>query len=82
MPHGRFHLFSTEIKGDDDGANRFCNLVNARITDITGPKGLLVDRLREVLVRLRDNPAWYDDLENDCPDLKIDGQIFLKELNA
>ena len=76
------YLLSTEIKGDYDGANRFCNLVNALIKDIRGPKGLLVDRLREVLVRLRGNPEWYDDLENDCPDLKIDGQIFLKELNA
>ena len=79
---GVSYLLSTEIKGDYDGANRFCNLVNARIKDITGPESLLVDRVWEVLVRLRDNPAWYDDLENDCPDLKIDGQIFLKELNA
>jgi hypothetical protein len=73
---------STEIKGDYDGANRFCNLVNARMKDIKGPESLLVDRVREFLVRLRDNPAWYDDLENDYPDLKIDGQIFLMELNA
>ena len=79
---GVSYLLSTEIKGDYDGANRFYNLVNALIKDIRGPKSLLVDRVREVLVRLRDNPAWYDDLENDCPDLKIDGQIFLKELNA
>ncbi len=50
--------------------------------DIKGPESLLVDRVREFLVRLRDNPAWYDDLENDYPDLKIDGQIFLMELNA
>ena len=56
--------------------------MNALMKDIRGPKGLLVDRLREVLVRLRGNPEWYDDLENDCQDLKIDGQIFLKELNA
>ena len=79
---GVSHLLSTEIKGDYDGANRFCNLVTARMKDIKGPKGILVDRVREVLVRLRDNPEWYDDLENDCPDLKIDGQIFLMELNA
>ncbi len=79
---GVSYLLSTEIKGDYDGANRFCNLVNARIKDIPDPKSLLVDRVGEVLVRRRDNPAWYDDLENDRPDLKIDGQIFLKELNA
>ena len=79
---GVSYLLSTEIKGDYDGANRFCNLVNERMKDIKGPNGILVDRVREVLVRLRDNPEWYDDLENDCPDLKIDGQIFLKELNA
>ena len=79
---GVSYLLSTEIKGDYDGANRFYNLVNALIKDIRGPESLLVDRVREFLVQLRDNPAWYDDLENDCPDLKIDGQIFLKELNA
>jgi hypothetical protein len=50
--------------------------------DIKASDFSLIDQIRQVLVRFRDNPEWYDDLENDCQDLKIDGQIFLKELNA
>ncbi len=49
--------------------------------DIKGAEKTLLDRLRQVLFRFRDNPEWFDDLENDCQDLKIDSQIFLKELD-
>lgn len=37
----------------------------------------LVDRVREVLVRLWDNPKWYDASGDDCEGFRIDGQIFL-----
>ncbi len=76
------YLLSPESKGDYDGADRFCSILNLRMKDIKASDFSLIDQIRQVLVRFRDNPEWYDDLENDCQDLKIDGQIFLKELDA
>lgn len=76
------YLLSPESKGDYGGANYFCSLVNARIKDIKEADSHLIGRVREVLVRLRDNPEWYDDLDNDFEDLRIDGQIFLRELGS
>ena len=75
------YLLSAESKGDYDGADRFCSIVILRMKDIKGAEKTLLDRLRQVLFRFRDNPEWFDDLENDCQDLKIDSQIFLKELD-
>ena len=53
------YLLSPKSQGNSDGASCFFGLVRFRLEDIRNSDPQLVERVKEVLVRLRDNQKWY-----------------------
>lgn len=76
------YLLSPKSQGNSDGASCFFGLVRVRMDDIRNSDPDLVERVKEVLVRLRDNQKWYKAPKEIYGSFQSKAESLLKKLTA
>jgi hypothetical protein len=76
------YLLSASSAGDSDGASCFFGIVECRLADIKTSTSHLIERVEEVLHRLRDNQDFYEASAAIYGSLRIEAELSLKMVRS